>query len=164
MVQRQRHCGALLDSHRRPARTIELTPCLAPLAPFRNDIHVITGLDNPAARLPGPGNDHHRSMSALVSGTLVHRTRRGRAVHRSGDRRARSAASRASARCRSASSQESFGESIQRNLSWAGRDRALPPEMIPHKLFDRIFGKRDEGWVDAQAQHSRRRAGRRGVA
>src|SRR6266545_4973450 len=29
----------------------ELTPCLAPLAPFRNDIHVITGLDNPAARL-----------------------------------------------------------------------------------------------------------------
>src|ERR1700736_962370 len=26
----------------------ELTPCLAPLAQFRNDIHVITGLDNPA--------------------------------------------------------------------------------------------------------------------
>src|SRR5690349_25149643 len=23
-----------------------LTPCLAPLAPFRNDVHVITGLDN----------------------------------------------------------------------------------------------------------------------
>ncbi len=47
----------------------EITPCLAPLAPFRNDIHVITGLDNPAARFPGPGNDHHRSMSALVSGS-----------------------------------------------------------------------------------------------
>src|SRR5687767_3317215 len=46
-----------------------MTPCLSPLAPFRNDIHVITGLDNPAARLPGPGNDHHRSMSALVTGT-----------------------------------------------------------------------------------------------
>src|SRR5690349_18792810 len=30
-----------------------LTPCLAPLAPFRKDIHVVTGLDNPAARLPG---------------------------------------------------------------------------------------------------------------
>ena len=44
----------------------EITPCLAPLAPFRSDIHIITGLDNPAARLPGPGNDHHRSMSALV--------------------------------------------------------------------------------------------------
>src|SRR5437870_11159032 len=28
-------------------RDFELTPCLAPLAPYRNDIHVITGLDNP---------------------------------------------------------------------------------------------------------------------
>ena len=44
-------------------------------------------------------------------------------------------------------SQESFGESIQRNMSWSGYDRALPPEMIPHKLFDRLFGKREEGWV-----------------
>jgi len=30
----------------------EVTPCLAALAPFRNDIHVITGLDNPAAGMP----------------------------------------------------------------------------------------------------------------
>src|SRR5215470_20333027 len=50
-------------------RDYTITPCLSPLAPFKQDIHVITGLDNPAARLPGPGNDHHRSMSALVSGT-----------------------------------------------------------------------------------------------
>src|SRR5438552_19132070 len=47
----------------------QLTPCLSPLAPFRNDVHIITGLDNPSARMPGPGNDHHRSMSSLVSGT-----------------------------------------------------------------------------------------------
>src|SRR5262249_31037104 len=46
-----------------------MTPCLTPLVPFRNDIHILSGLDNPAARMPGPGNDHHRSMSALVSGT-----------------------------------------------------------------------------------------------
>lgn len=26
-----------------------MTPCLAPLAPFRDDIHVVTGIDNPAA-------------------------------------------------------------------------------------------------------------------
>src|SRR5947207_9933662 len=31
-----------------------LTPCLAPLAPFQKDIHVISGLDHPAARIPGP--------------------------------------------------------------------------------------------------------------
>ena len=45
----------------------EITACLKPLAPFRNDIHVITGLDSPAARLPGPGNSHYPSMSAVVS-------------------------------------------------------------------------------------------------
>src|SRR5882757_886608 len=123
-----------------------LTPCLTPLAPFRDDVHVITGLDNPSARMPGPGNDHHRSMSSLVSGTSF--TGRGAggpsidqviATRIGGETRFRS--------LQIGVSQESFGESIQRNLSWSGRDRALPPEMIPHKLFDRIFGARDEGWV-----------------
>jgi hypothetical protein len=44
--------------------------------------------------------------------------------------------------------QESFGESMQRNMSWAGYERALPPEMIPHRLFDRLFGAQEEGWVN----------------
>src|SRR5207244_5097385 len=43
--------------------------------------------------------------------------------------------------------QESHGENIHRNLSWAGSDRALPPEMIPQNLFDRLFGVRDQRWV-----------------
>src|SRR5262249_2184344 len=43
--------------------------------------------------------------------------------------------------------QESFGESIQRNMSWAGRDRPLPPEMIPRRLFDRLFGSREQYWI-----------------
>ena len=46
--------------------------------------------------------------------------------------------------------QESFGESIQRNLSWADRDRPLPPEMIPHRLFDRLFGVRERAWIDRE--------------
>ncbi len=123
-----------------------ITPCLSPLAPFRDDIHVITGLDNPAARLPGPGNDHHRSMSALMSGTQF--TGRGAggasidqviAAKIGGETRFRS--------LQLGVTQESFGESIQRNMSWAGRDRALPPEMLPHKLFERLFGAKDAGWI-----------------
>src|SRR5262245_61198990 len=47
----------------------ELTPCLAPLESLRDDIHVISGVDNPNARVTAPGNTHHKSMSALVSGT-----------------------------------------------------------------------------------------------
>ena len=33
-------------------------------------------------------------------------------------------------------------------MSWAGYERALPPEMIPHNLFDRIFGTKEQSWVD----------------
>jgi hypothetical protein len=124
-----------------------ITPCLKPLAPFRNDIHVISGLDSPAARLPGPGNDHHRSMSALMSGTQF--TGRG-AGGPSADQVIAAKVGKES-RFRSIQigvCQESFGESVQRNMTWAGRDRPLPPEMIPHRLFDRLFGTQDEHWIE----------------
>jgi hypothetical protein len=124
----------------------EMTPCLSPLVSFRSDIHVITGLDNPAARMPGPGNDHHRSMSGLVSGTPFSGRGAGGA---SFDQMVASKIGRAT-RFRSLQvgvCQESHGESIHRNMSWAGYDRALPPELIPHNLFDRLFGAKEEGWV-----------------
>lgn len=123
-----------------------MTACLSPLAPFRNDMHVVTGLDNPAARMPGPGNDHHRSMSGLVSGTSF--TGRG-AGGPSIDQVIASEIGHES-RFRSLQvgvCQESLGESIQRNLSWVDRDRPLPPEMIPQRLFDRLFGTKDEDWI-----------------
>jgi len=125
----------------------QLTPCLSPLARFRDDIHVITGLDNPAARTPGPGNDHHRSMSGLMSGTSF--TGRGAggpsidqviAGNMGGTSRFRS--------LQIGVCQESHGESIHRNMSWAGYDRALPPEMIPHNLFDRMFGTKEASWIE----------------
>ncbi|MCC6585097.1 MAG: DUF1552 domain-containing protein [Bryobacterales bacterium] len=124
-----------------------MTPCLAPLAAFRNDIHVVTGIDSPAARMPGPGNDHHRSMSALISGTQF----TGRGAGGASLDQAIAAKIGGNSRFRSLQlgvSQESFGESVQRNMSWAGYDRPLPPEMLPHKLFDRLFGQREIGWIN----------------
>ena len=127
----------------------EFTPCLAPLERFRKDIHIVTGLDSPAARLPGPGNSHYPSMSALVSGRVY--TGRGAggpsfdqmvARNLGGESRFRS--------LQIGVCQESFGEAIQRNLSWVDRDRPLPPEMIPHRLFDRLFGGREQGWVSRE--------------
>ncbi len=125
----------------------QLSPCLRPLAPFRDQLHVLSGLDNAAAALPGPGNGHHNSMSALVScTTFTGRGAGGVSIDQAvagqigGDSRFRS--------LQIGVSQESFGESIQRNMSWSGFDRALPPEMIPHRLFDRLFGAREEGWVN----------------
>ena len=128
-------------------RGYQLTPCLTPLAPYRKDIHIISGLDSPNARVPGPGNEHMRSMSALVSGERFSGAGAG------GPSIDQMIATRAGSDSRFRSlqigvCQESFGHSIQRNLSWAARDRPLPPETIPHRLFDRLFGSRDEGWVN----------------
>jgi len=119
----------------------DITPCLRPLEPFKQDIHVITGLDNPN------GKGHHGAMSSLMSGeAFTGRGAGGPSIDQviaqkiGNDSRFRS--------LQIGACQESFGESIQRNMSWAERDRPLPPEMIPHRLFDRLFGGKDLGWID----------------
>ena len=124
-----------------------ITPCLQPLSKLKEYVHVISGLDSPAARLPGPGNDHHRSMSALMSGLSFS----GRGA--GGPSFDQVVAQKIGQDTRFKSlqigvCQESFGESVQRNMSWAERDRPLPPEMLPHRLFDRVFGSRGTQWVD----------------
>ncbi len=128
----------------------EFTPCLSPLAAFRNDIHIITGLDSPAARLPGPGNSHYPSMSALLTGMPY--TGRGAGGASLDQLIARVVGEKSRFRSLQVGvSQESFGESIQRNMSWADRDRPLPPEMLPHQLFDRLFGVKEASWVKRQS-------------
>ncbi|MCC6538321.1 MAG: DUF1552 domain-containing protein [Bryobacterales bacterium] len=126
-----------------------LPSCLQPLAPHRANIHVITGLDSPAARLPGPGNSHYPSMSALLSGRVY--TGRGAGGASFDQLVARQIGG--ATRFRSIEvgvCQESFGEAIQRNMSWVDRDRPLPPEMIPHRLFDRLFGRKDAALIDRE--------------
>ncbi len=123
----------------------EVTPCLSPLAAWRKDVHVLSGVDNAAAT--GKGNGHTNSMSGLMTGTDF--TGRGP----SGPSIDQIVAGKIGADSRFRSlqigvAQESFGESMQRNMSWAGYERALPPEMIPHRLFDRLFGAQEEGWVN----------------
>ena len=123
----------------------EITPCLAPLAAWRKDVHVLSGVDNAAAN--GKGNGHTNSMSGLMTGTDF----TGRGPSGPSIDQIIAAKIGADSRFRSLQigvAQESFGESMQRNMSWAGYERALPPEMIPHRLFDRLFGKQEEGWVN----------------
>src|ERR1700709_1563606 len=123
----------------------ELTPCLAPLAAWRKDVHILSGVDNAAAS--GKGNGHTNSMSGLMTGTdFTGRGPTGPSIDQIIANKIGS-----NSRFRSLQlgvAQESFGESMQRNMSWAGYERALPPEMIPHRLFDRLFGARAEGWVN----------------
>lgn len=128
-------------------RDYSLTPCLSPLARLRDDVQILSGLDNPNGQTSGVGNGHQRSMSALVSGAKYTGIGAGAPsidqVVASNIGRDTRFPSLQIGVC-----QESFGSSMQRNMSWSAKDRALPPEVIPHKLFDRLFGKLDEGWVN----------------
>jgi hypothetical protein len=136
--------NGILENYWMPRETgaaYEITPCLKPLTAFRKDIHIISGLDNPN------GKGHHGAMSSLMSGeAFTGRGAGGPSIDYvisqkvGNDSRFRS--------LQVGVCQESFGESIQRNMSWAARDRPLPPEMLPHRLFDRLFGGKDLGWIN----------------
>ncbi len=122
-----------------------LTPCLDPLARLRNDVHIVSGLDN-SAIVNTAFDGHSTAMSALMTCTRFS----GRGP--SGPSLDQLVAGKIGSDTRFRSlqigvSQESFGGAMQKNMSWAGPDRPLPPEEIPHRLFDRLFGARDEGWV-----------------
>jgi uncharacterized protein DUF1552 len=131
-----------------PERTgadYDITSCLTPIARLRDDVHVLSGLDNSAVG-NAAGDGHSTSMSALM--TCTNYTGRGPGGPSVDQIIARKLA--AETRFRSLQigvSQESFGSAIHKNMTWAGPDRPLPPEEIPHRLFDRLFGAKDLGWV-----------------
>jgi hypothetical protein len=119
----------------------DITPCLTPVGRLKDDILVLSGLDNTYG-----GNGHPQSLCALMTCTRLSSTGPGApsldqvlAGKIGGNSRFRS--------LQIGVSQESFGGAIQKNMSWAGPNRPLPPEEIPHRLFDRLFGARDLGWV-----------------
>ena len=123
----------------------DVTSCLMPLARLRNEVLILSGLDN-AAVGGSVGDGHSGSMSALM--TCTRYTGRGPGGPSLDQVLARRMD--ADSRFRSLQigvSQESFGGAIQKNMSWSGPDRALPPEEIPHRLFDRLFGANEEGWI-----------------
>src|SRR5437016_7856377 len=124
----------------------ELTPCLAPLKSVREHVHVLSGIDNAGARINGQGNGHFTALCGLTTGCFY--TGRGAA----GPSIDQLLAAKIGTKSRFRSlqigvAQESHGENVHRNMSWAGFERALPPEMIPQNLFDRLFGVKNESWV-----------------
>src|SRR5580704_17700016 len=132
----------------RAGANYDMTPCLTPLARLHDEVLVLSGLDNSAVG-GSAGDGHAGSMSALM--TCTRYTGRGPGGPSFDQILARRMAD--NMRFRSLQigvSQESFGGSIQKNMSWAGPDRPLPPEEVPHRLFDRLFGAKDTGWVNRQ--------------
>ena len=128
-----------------PSRTgadYDITPCLTPIGRLKDDVLVLSGLDNTYGN-----NGHPQSLCALMtcarmgsngpSSASLDQLIAGKI---GGNSRFRS--------LQIGVSQESFGGAVQKNMSWAGPNRPLPPEEIPHRLFDRLFGAKDLGWVN----------------
>jgi len=120
----------------------DITPCLSPIARLREDVLVLSGLDNTHG-----GNGHPQSLCALMTCTPL--TSNGPAAPSVDQLMAQKIGD--TSRFRSLQigvSQESFGGALQKNMSWAGPNRPLPPEEIPHRLFDRLFGAKDKAWIN----------------
>jgi hypothetical protein len=120
----------------------DVTPCLTPIGRMKDEVLVLSGLDNTHG-----GNGHPQSLCALMtctplssSGPSAASLDQMLAAKVGGNSRFRS--------LQIGVSQESFGGALQKNMSWAGPNRPLPPEEIPHRLFDRLFGAKDLGWVN----------------
>jgi hypothetical protein len=120
----------------------DITPCLTPIGRLKDDVLVLSGLDNTYG-----GNGHPQSLCALMTCTRLSSSGPGYpsldqvlAGKIGGNSRFRS--------LQIGVSQESFGGAVQKNMSWAGANRPLPPEEIPHRLFDRLFGAKDMGWIN----------------
>jgi hypothetical protein len=120
----------------------DITPCLTPIGRLKDDVLVLSGLDNTYG-----GNGHPQSLCALMTCTRLSTAGPSApsldqilAGKIGGNSRFRS--------LQIGVSQESFGGANQKNMSWAGPNRPLPPEEIPHRLFDRLFGARDLGWIN----------------
>lgn len=119
----------------------DVTPCLTPIGRLKDDVLVLSGLDNTYG-----GAGHPQSLCALMTCTRLTSTGPSApsldqllAAKIGGDSRFRS--------LQIGVSQESFGGAVQKNMTWAGPNRPLPPEEIPHRLFDRLFGAKDLGWI-----------------
>jgi hypothetical protein len=120
----------------------DITPCLAPIAGLRDDILVLSGLDNTYG-----GNGHPQSLCALMTCTQL--TANGPSAPSIDQLVARRIGDKSRFRSLQIGvSQESFGGALQKNMTWAGPNRPLPPEELPHRLFDRLFGAKDQGWIN----------------
>jgi hypothetical protein len=123
-------------------KNYDITPCLTPIGRLKDDVLVLSGLDNTYG-----GSGHPQSLCALMTCTRLGSNGPG------GPSLDQTLAGKIGGNSRFHSlqigvSQESFGGQLQKNMTWAGLNRPLPPEEIPHRLFDRLFGAKDLGWVN----------------
>ena len=147
-------------------RDFALSPILAPLAPFRDDVLVVSGLAHRQAESFGDGNaDHHRATAAWLSG--VHAWTRSTGLEIRLDVTAdQIAAATLGATTRLPSLElalesptsiacDSGADCFYSNtVSWQTPTTPLPAEVHPRVVFERLFG---DGGSPAERQAQARR-------
>ncbi len=153
-----------------PAETganFPLLRILEPLAPFRDDFTMITGLDQNCGRALGDGpGDHARAAASYLTG--VHPKKTAGADIRNGVSFDQIAASAAGKETRFASLElgceqtgfvgncdSGYSCAYTNNLSWRSETSPLPPAVSPRQVFERLFGVQ-EGPIDPASQAKRR--------
>ena len=149
-----------------------LTPTLRPLAPFRDDLLVLSGLaQRNAAPMGDEGGDHARSLACFLTG--AHPLKTDGANIRAGVSIDQVAANQVGHRTRFPSLELGIDPSAQAgscdsgyscayssNISWRSENLPMAKEIDPGLLFDRLFGTvpRDASPADRARRERRQRS------
>src|SRR5437867_5728140 len=163
--------GAIMDKWRPSTEgaAFELPPILRPLAPFRDQLLVLSGLDNhPAQGLPGVdvSGEHPRASGAFLTGVHVNSKARDLYAAASIDqiiaREFQKNTQLASLEL-GVESSEILGTcdgtcTYQNTLCWSTPTTPLPMENQPRAVFERLFGDGDSTDPAEQLARIRKRS------
>lgn len=142
----------------------EFTKTLQSLAPYRNDLLVLSGLDHYNGQALGDGaGDHARAASSYLTG--VHPRKTEGADIRCGVSMDQIAAAHFAATTRVPSLEITCEDSRQvgscdsyscvyQSISWKSSTQPMPPEMNPRTVFERLFGDASLTADQRAARHS----------
>jgi hypothetical protein len=138
-------------------RDYKLTSTLEPLAEFKNDFSILTGLTCDKARANGDGaGDHARAMSAFLTGCQPKKTsgadiRAGVSVDQfaaqrvGGETRFPSLEIGCEGGRQAGNCDSGYSCAYSSTISWRGESTPVPKETSPQLLFDRFFGQGSNG-------------------
>lgn len=131
----------------------EMTPILEPLAPFRDQLLVLSGLRNDPARPDGPG-DHAAGTGSFLTAAHCFKTeganiRNGVSIDQvianevGGRHRFSSLVLGAEGGGNAGGCDSGYSCAYSRNISWVDEARPAAKEINPVSLFNRLFGGAD---------------------
>ncbi len=143
--------------------TFDLTPILQPLAPFRDQVVVLSGMANKQADgLPGEGTgDHSRSQTAFLTGTHAKKTegadiQAGMSVDQTVARELGRDTQLASLELGlenvplAGGCEDAYSCAYTGTIAWRSATTPLPMEANPRAVFERLFGASES--TDRQAR------------